>query len=130
MDRGEERLGFATREKELVWDVMGCVPADHILAYREGWFFSSHSWHFLTVPPYSQYYHVRVSMLAQPPRLRSRMSQARRGLLISHTSGGKEHTAGKEEHQSIRSKQSPLRVILAGLERGWDGTEPTYRRST
>lgn len=34
------------------------ASADHILSYMAGWFFSSHSWHFLTVPPYSQYYLV------------------------------------------------------------------------
>lgn len=31
------------------------IPGDHIRVYNFGWFFSSHSWHFLTVPPYSQY---------------------------------------------------------------------------
>lgn len=31
-------------------------PCDQITEYISGWFFSSHSWHFLTVPPYSQYY--------------------------------------------------------------------------
>lgn len=35
-------------------------PVDHILWYMSGWCFSSHSWHFFTVPPYSQYYLVRV----------------------------------------------------------------------
>jgi hypothetical protein len=35
-------------------------PCDHILWYISGWFFSSHSWHFLTVPPYSQYYLVKA----------------------------------------------------------------------
>ena len=30
------------------------ASGDHISSYRSGCFFSSHSWHFLTVPPYSQ----------------------------------------------------------------------------
>lgn len=44
------------------WDgrAEGVVPADHMLSYRAGCFFSSHSWHFLTVPPYSQYSGGRV----------------------------------------------------------------------
>lgn len=34
----------------------GREPGDHILAYTSGWFFSSQTWHFFTVPPYSQYW--------------------------------------------------------------------------
>ncbi len=40
--RGEERGG---RDE----------PADQIRSYISLWWLSSHSWHFLTVPPYSQY---------------------------------------------------------------------------
>jgi len=32
------------------------VPADQRRWYMSGWDFSSQSWHFLTVPPNSQYY--------------------------------------------------------------------------
>ena len=32
------------------------VPSDHNRSYISGWDFCSHSWHFFTVPPNSQYY--------------------------------------------------------------------------
>ena len=35
-------------------------PCDHILEYMSGWLASSQSWHFLMVPPYSQYYLVAL----------------------------------------------------------------------
>jgi hypothetical protein len=38
----------------------GFEPADQRRSYISLLFFSSHSWHFLTVPPYSQYYLVIV----------------------------------------------------------------------
>lgn len=49
-------------EKSSMRDVRGrlVVPGDHIISYRAGCFFSSHSWHFFTVPPYSQYSGGRV----------------------------------------------------------------------
>ena len=78
MDRGGRCLASLLASKSLFGVVTGCAPVDHILAYREGCFFSSHSWHFLTVPPYSQYYYVCVSTLGSTStRLWSRMNQPR-----------------------------------------------------
>lgn len=38
-------------------------PADQMRLYSSGCFFSSHSWHFFTVPPYSQYYLPKISLM-------------------------------------------------------------------
>lgn len=39
------------------------IPGDHIVSYKSLWFFWSHSWHFFTVPPYSQYSGGRVQTI-------------------------------------------------------------------
>lgn len=43
------------------------APDDQILSYMSGWFFSSHAWHWVTVPPYSQYYYARQSFALVGP---------------------------------------------------------------
>lgn len=43
--------------------VVSLVPGDHIASYKSLWFFWSHSWHFFTVPPYSQYSGGRVQTI-------------------------------------------------------------------
>jgi hypothetical protein len=70
----------------------GAEPGDHMVAYNEGWFFSSHSWHFFTVPPYSQYY---LSYLGSAEHS-SRPSRGlgRRGM-EGCTSGGRVQTGSR-----------------------------------
>lgn len=49
---GENYMLWRVRIRSIWW----FIPADQMRLYSSGSFFSSHSWHFLTVPPYSQYY--------------------------------------------------------------------------
>jgi hypothetical protein len=42
-------------------------PSDHSLSYISAWFFCSQSWHFLTVPPNSQYYFLFLSVCVRVP---------------------------------------------------------------
>jgi hypothetical protein len=49
-------------------------PSDHSLSYISAWFFCSQSWHFLTVPPNSQYYFLFLSVCVhvQAPILKTK----------------------------------------------------------
>lgn len=53
-----KQTGFSRKK----WAFGQSEPGDHILSYNVGWFSWSHSWHFFTVPPYSQYYSVKNSV--------------------------------------------------------------------
>lgn len=76
------------------------VPADQIRSYMTGSFFSSHSWHFLTVPPYSQYYLAIVKL---------RGSDSRGGMSYGRgerTSGGRVQTGQGQNQFSFSSEQA------------------------
>jgi hypothetical protein len=58
--KGVEK-GMGSRERS------GDRPSDHSLSYISAWFFCSQSWHFLTVPPNSQYYFLFLSVCVRVP---------------------------------------------------------------